>query len=254
MPPPSSPTPFGLVFRRHRCSAMVFLGRQKLKTLLSITRRRNRQWRPELGLLRPDKETPYMKLGHPVFDLPYTPFKPKGGSFRKYREPPKPKPPVSRDSDYYNEDNLPELRGKFRFEALGKFHKKGEIAEHETFHAAFGMHLVGWLKVRPTFMLGHLHGDVTALSYFRRWLEDKHLSSEAGAINQVRVFEVNTGIDRPLETNSLVAIKDRRKYGKRKIHLMMAMERAQVRRLQRQSALARQEREDFLDAHCVRNY
>eukprot|EP00439_Symbiodinium_sp_Y106_P001213 s1860_g1.t1 len=83
-------------------------------------------------------------------------------------------------------------------EVKGIFHDKGYMAEKEVFDTAFQLHLVGWLKVRATFILGHVQGDTYALSYFKKYLEEKHLSREAGTIDWVRLWEYNTGLEVPL--------------------------------------------------------
>merc|ERR1712137_869464 len=103
------------------------------------------------------------------------------------------------------------------------------------FFAAFEMHLVGWLKVRSTTMIGHLQGDVYALSYFRKWLEEKHITPKAGIINALRIYEVNIGLDKPLEYKTLLCVKDKRKYGKRKIHMLAQLEKLQIQRLEQES-------------------
>ena len=110
------------------------------------------------------------------------------------------------------------------------------------------------VKVRKTFMSGHMQGDWTALSYFQRWLTEKHLSREAGTIWAVEIYEVNTGLMQPLAYTSLMAVKDNRKYGKRKNQLLKTLERAQISALESQTALERRRREEFTEEHCVRNY
>eukprot|EP00425_Heterocapsa_triquetra_P031994 CAMPEP_0195112712 /NCGR_PEP_ID=MMETSP0448-20130528/99960_1 /TAXON_ID=66468 /ORGANISM="Heterocapsa triquestra, Strain CCMP 448" /LENGTH=201 /DNA_ID=CAMNT_0040149577 /DNA_START=1 /DNA_END=603 /DNA_ORIENTATION=+ len=201
--------------------------------------------------MRDGKLMPFIRKGWPVFDKSYDPKDIEApSSFRKYQPPPNSNKRVNRDPDAYDEDNLHTLLGKFQFEAKGVFHQKGELAEKEIFDAAFGMHLVGWLKVRPYFMLGHLQGDTYALSYFKRWLEEKHLSPEAGAIEWVRIWEVNTGLQ-DLKYKMLQCVKDRRKYKHRKVHIMRLQEREQISRFQQESALKRQGAQQFLDANCV---
>lgn len=226
----------------------------RLKRLLSITKRPNRFWRPDLGLLKEDKLLPKIVFGHPQFEKTYDVLDGRGSSFRQYRPPPKPKPFISRDSADYTEDNLHELLGKFRFEATGIFWQRGEKAEREAFDTAYNLHLVGWLKVRKSFMLGHLQGDVFALSYFQRWLEEKHLSPEAGTMENVQLWEVNTGIDKPLKYGFLRCVKDRRMYGKKKVQIQKTIENEQVIRMERESALSRKEKESFQDEFCYRNY
>mmetsp|Transcript_30347 Transcript_30347/g.79569 ORF Transcript_30347/g.79569 Transcript_30347/m.79569 type:complete len:237 (+) Transcript_30347:71-781(+) len=228
----------------------------RFKRLLSLTTKPNTKWRQEFGLLKPDKQAAVMKKGWPQFDQVYDPAKVQDPppTYKKYVPPPKPKPFIVKDSDYYHEDNLHELMGKFQFEVKGRFYKRGELAEREIFDAAFGLHLVGWLKVRSMGMLGHVQGDTVALSYFRRWLEEKHLSSSAGVIEWVRLWEINTGIELPLKYGHLVCVKDHRKYKTRKVHILATLEKSRLQRLVVDSAVRRQQEEAFLDANCVRTY
>jgi len=227
----------------------------RLKRTLSQTHKPNTTWRPELGMFKPAKDLPFIKMGWPVFDHPYDPRqKLAPSSFRQYTPPVVEKPSVLRDLDDYGPDNFHELWGKFQFEAQGRYAKKGEVAEKETFTAAFDLHLVGWLKIRTNQMLGHVQGDVYALSYFRRWLEEKHISPEAGSTEWVRFWDTNTGLELPLRYNTLQCVKDQRKYKRKKIHLLKSLEKAQIAALESESAVRRQEEERFYDANCVRNY
>lgn len=243
----------------------------KLKRLLSITPRPNEVWKQNDGVLRLPKQLPYIKQGLPVMGPPPVWLEaPPTGSFRKYRGPPKQHShTVLRDPNAYSPDGDPipheilgeqptipfhELIGKFRFEVQGRFFNNAENAEREAFWTAFDLHLKGWLKVRKNFMLGHLQGDVYALAYFRRWLEEKRLTRTAGVIHGLRIHEVNIGLTKPLQFGNLTCIKDKRKYGKRKVHLLMSMEQTQIAKLERDSVLKRREEEEELDRSAVQNY
>lgn len=225
----------------------------RIKRNMGITRRKNTEWRPHAGILQEPKQTPEIVFGTPQFETTWDVLNGRGSSFRRYRPPPKPLT-VSRNPEDYNAENFHTLMGKFRFEAFGLFHKRGENAEKEAFDAAFDLHLVGWMKVRKTFMLGHVQGDVYALSYFQRWLEEKHLTPEAGTIQTLRFWEVNTGLDTPLEYGFLRCVKDHRRYGKKKVHIQKVVERQHIGIMERNTALDRKQHEAFMDDHCVRNY
>eukprot|EP00931_Biecheleriopsis_adriatica_P074495 TRINITY_DN48536_c0_g1_i1.p1 TRINITY_DN48536_c0_g1~~TRINITY_DN48536_c0_g1_i1.p1 ORF type:complete len:235 (-),score=45.51 TRINITY_DN48536_c0_g1_i1:93-797(-) len=226
----------------------------RLKRLLGMTRKPNNTWRQEYGLLQKSKDLPFIKKGWPQFDKPYDPVNSQiPPSFRVYKNPDPPRIKISRNSEDYNEDNLHTLLGKFQFEAKGIFHSHGYIAEKEVFDTAFNLHLVGWLKVRNRFILGHVQGDTYALSYFRKYLEEKHLSREAGTVDWVRLWEFNTGLE-SLAYKHLFCDKDRRKYKNRKIHILSTLEHLQINRLERESTERRKADQAFLDANCVRNY
>lgn len=227
----------------------------RLKRLLSNTKKTNTDWRDDLGLFRDPKLFPVIKKGWPQFDLAYDPVNTQQPtSFRIYRPPERPRVLVPRESAHYNEDNLHELYGKFQFEAKGIFRGKAELAEKEVFDTAHNLHLVGWLKIRCTSMLGHVQGDTYALSYFRRWLEEKHLSKDAGTIDWVRLWEMNTGLELPLHYQNLVCIKDRRKYKNRKVHIVAALEKTRIARYQEEAAGRRGQEQKKIDSNCLQNY
>mmetsp|Transcript_1992 Transcript_1992/g.3729 ORF Transcript_1992/g.3729 Transcript_1992/m.3729 type:complete len:236 (+) Transcript_1992:55-762(+) len=227
----------------------------RLKRLLGMTRKPDNQWREDYGLLRKSKELPYIKKGWPQFEKPYDPTNSQiPPSFRQFQPTLAPQPKISRNSDDYDEDHLHELYGKFQFEAKGSFHNHGYLAETEVFNTAFNLHLVGWLKVRRSHILGHVQGDTYALSYFKKYLEEKHLSREAGTIDWVRLWEFNTGLDLPLQYRHLFCDKDRRKYKNAKIHILATLENLQIARLERQSIERRKQDQKFLDDKCYRNY
>jgi len=227
----------------------------RYKRLLGQQRKPDTAWREELGLLRPPKDFPLIKKGWPVFERPYDPDQIKApGSFRQYKPPPQPRAFINRDAEGYTPETFHELLGKFEFEAQGFFPKKAELAEREVFTTAFNLHLVGWVKVRTSHILGHVQGDTFALSYFRRWLEEKHLTPEAGTIELVQFWANNTGLESPLKYKHLVAIKDKRKYKNKKVHILASLEQKQIESFERKSAQRRQQEESFMDANCVRNY
>merc|ERR1712194_405539 len=212
-------------------------------------------WRQDPGLLRDPKQFPVIKRGWPQFNLAYDPTgNEQPSSFRKYRPPERPRIIVPKESSHYNEDNLHELYGKFQFEAKGIFRGQAMVAEKEVFEAAYNLHLVGWLKIRCTFMLGHVQGDTYALSYLRRWLEEKHLSRDAGTIDWVRLWEMNTGLEAPLKYEHLVCIKDRRKYKNRKVHIVAAVEKKRIARYEQEGAIRRENEQKKIDDNLIRNY
>eukprot|EP00929_Paragymnodinium_shiwhaense_P092355 TRINITY_DN52224_c0_g1_i1.p1 TRINITY_DN52224_c0_g1~~TRINITY_DN52224_c0_g1_i1.p1 ORF type:complete len:235 (-),score=28.38 TRINITY_DN52224_c0_g1_i1:127-831(-) len=234
---------------------MVVQPVQRLKrTVMSLDRRPNNHWRPDVwnGLLHKQKLYPPIRKGLPVFDQTWDILNKRPGAFKQYVPPPKPKPP-QRPPETYTPDNLHEILGKFRFEAQGNFTDQF-LTEKEVFDAAFALHLVGWVKIRPSFILGHVQGDAYALSYYKRWLEEKHLSRQAGTMEWVRIWNMNLGLERPLAYVHLVANKDRRKYSRKVTHIEKALSSVQAQRLELVSNEKRRDEESFLDANCVRTY
>eukprot|EP00746_Dinoflagellata_sp_MGD_P074345 gnl/MRDRNA2_/MRDRNA2_30040_c0_seq1.p1 gnl/MRDRNA2_/MRDRNA2_30040_c0~~gnl/MRDRNA2_/MRDRNA2_30040_c0_seq1.p1 ORF type:complete len:244 (+),score=60.08 gnl/MRDRNA2_/MRDRNA2_30040_c0_seq1:119-850(+) len=236
----------------------------KIKRFISITKRVNLHWRPAETLFKPDKVMMKTRLGQPIWENEeYDINRTTTGGLRRYKDPPAPRKPLKTD---YTEEDFHEMKGKFRFAAGGIFHQNGELAEIEVFKAAMGLHLVGWLKVRAYFMAGHIQGDIFALSYFQKWLQDRHLSREAGIIapGRLRIYEWNYGLnwDNPywgerLEKpvyRHLVCVKDWRRYGKKKAHMTMIEKKNQVRRVERLSIEAAQEEEDFQEQYLMKNY
>ena len=149
--------------------------------------------------------------GDPVFDAkPDTGPKSISGQ-RKYREV---KPRVQLKTDY-DESDFHEMQGRFKFELKGTFYQAGEVFESECFKAADDLWLTGYIKSRGSFVTGDLQGDVYALSYMQKWLEQGHHSEEAGKVESVRLFEENYGVP-DLRKRCLVCVKDWRKhYSKR---------------------------------------
>eukprot|EP00434_Breviolum_minutum_P035764 symbB.v1.2.031668.t1/scaffold3700.1/size51726/7 len=228
----------------------------RFKRLLGQTRKPNTDWKPNYGLLARQKLHPLILNGYPQFEKPYDPENRRTPPTQKKYRPPFPAPVVkaSRESADYNEDNIHQLKSKFQFEVKGMFHDKGYLAEKEVFNTAFNLHLVGWLKIRSNFMLGHVQGDTYALSYFKKYLEEKHLSKEAGTIDWVRLFEYNTGLSTPLHYRHLYCEKDWRKYRRRKAHIMSLYEKWQIRRLQQESLERREKELKLIDEKCLREY
>jgi hypothetical protein len=210
--------------------------------------------------LQREKLQPRIVKGFPLFMDTVKEEEVKPSSFRKYKPIPKPKLEALRDSEEYNPSNFHELLGKYRIEVKGIF-PKGTFpdssvypAEKEVFDTAFGLYLTGWLKVREKFIIGHLQGDTYALSYFRRWLEEKHMSSSAGKIDWVRIWEGNLGLERPLFRNNLKCLKDMRLYARRKRHLLTTLQSTEARELQEFSNKKYDEEQTRLNSRIIPGY
>jgi len=133
----------------------------------------------------------------------------------KYKEPykPVPRPRIVTEASQFHE-----MKSKFRFTVSGTFEKKGEPFQREMMQMCRNLELVGWLKCRKGFAVGHLQGDIYALSYMKRWLDRDETRN--GRIQSVSFFDENFGIP-AFDFKNLVAVYDRRSPSKKKMHSLM---------------------------------
>jgi len=214
-----------------------------------LDKRRNPLLREPLNLLTHSPDVIQCKKGIPIFRKGFPDFKQTSlTSMTKYKEPAKatPRPPIIKDAA-----NLHEMKSKFRFSAEGFFQNKGTGFETDILRLCRTLELVGWVKCRRRFALGHLQGDVTSLAYLKRWLDRDE--TKGGKIQNVRFYDENFGIAN-FDFTNLIAIYDRRTMSKKKLHLLMLRNRISSLRFHEASDRRNQEIERFLETHCVRNY
>ncbi|KAI4837440.1 acylphosphatase [Plasmodium brasilianum] len=109
--------------------------------------------------------------------------------FRKYRPPIVKKEEIKKN---YDISNFHEVKSKFRFEINGFFEDGGNVFCEELYRTARRMFIVGWIKCRSRFAMGHFQGDSYAISYLRHWFD--MYSSEKNKIEKLKVFDENHGI------------------------------------------------------------
>lgn len=163
---------------------------RKIRSLLSIGEPidpPDPRRRPPPSLLDPPPVAAPLKKGVPQLNTQFDTLNTIVTGFRKYQLPPEKLPPLGRDFD---EKNWHELFGKFRFELLGFFPHNGDLLRDKLLRVARDLFIVGWVKCRSQFAIGHLQGDVYALSYIRRWLEI-HAEEE---ITGLKIFDENIGL------------------------------------------------------------
>ncbi|KAL8269990.1 hypothetical protein Esti_006090 [Eimeria stiedai] len=202
--------------------------------------------RPPPSLLDSPPITAPLKKGVPQLDAQFDTLNTIVTGFRKYQAPPEKLPPLRRD---YTEKTFHELFGKFRFEVLGSFPYEGTLFRDQMLRVARDLFIVGWVKCRSKFAIGHLQGDAYALSYFRRWLE---VHAEEN-ISSISFFDESLGL-RSLDYEQVAAVNDYRSPAKKKLHMLVAAEKRKALLLERDSQRRAAAHQQFIDEHCVRNY
>ncbi|KAL8424567.1 hypothetical protein Efla_005673 [Eimeria flavescens] len=202
--------------------------------------------RPPPSLLDPPTIAAPLKRGVPQLDAQFDTLNTTVTGFRKYRAPPVKPPPLRRD---FTEKTFHELFGKFRFEVLGAFPYNGDVFRDKLLRVSRDLFIVGWIKCRAKFAIGHLQGDVYALSYLRRWLE-VHADE---SISSVSIFDEAIGLQ-ALDYEQIAAVNDYRSPAKLKLHMLMAAERRKAFLLERDSQQRAAAHQQFIDQHCIRDY
>ena len=183
----------------------------KAKVQVSLAKPGVPGWRPALGAAEPPlAHRPPLRRGYPVLSEAKSELGSKTVSGqRKYRPP---RPPVVAKERGLDVDlgNCHSMQGRFRFEVRGSFAQQGVAMEREFLRTADDLFLTGWVKARGAFVKGDLQGDVYAVTYMQRWLQENHFSETA---ESVAVTHENFGLqDDDLPKRTLRAVKDWRKH------------------------------------------
>lgn len=221
----------------------------RAKRGLTIDKWRNPLRREPINLLTGPPDTVQCKKGIPIFNREFTDFKQVSlTSMTKYRPPPA---PFQLPAIITEATKLHEMKSKFRFSLEGRFERKGDPFQREILQLCRKLELVGWVKCRAEFALGHLQGDVYALAYLKRWLDREETKN--GRIDSVRFFDENYGIG-SFQFTKLLALYDRRTPAKKKMHLLMLRSKLGSVRFKEESDKRNQEIERFFESHSVRNF
>lgn len=198
---------------------------------LNVAQGRNiqRGYRENMSLLTPQpRRVLEFNRGVPIFSRSVDTIQNIATGNRQYK-PTQKKATVFTDFD---ETNLHEMKGKFEFHVDGQFAKGGSEFEGEIHEVASDLFLVGFIKARSRYAMGHLQGDVFALSHMRKWLENRF--SETARIKNVHVFEDSYGIPEYRYTK-LECIKDWRSPVRRRQHMSAIQEDGKISLLQERS-------------------
>ena len=194
---------------------------------LNVASGRNPQsgYREPLGLLtlEPRRVTNY-KRGVPVFSEIVDTIRHVATGNRQYKPVMKPAPLLID----YDEITFHDMRSKFQFQLSGSFPEGGDSLEAEIHRVASDLSLVGFIKVRSRYAIGHLQGDSYSLSYMRKWLEDR--CNETGTIQRVHIFSDSFGLPE-MRYSKLECIKDWRSPVRRRQHMEVLSEDTRLAKL-----------------------
>lgn len=198
---------------------------------LNATSGKSRQvaFRESNSILEPDpRRVTNFKRGVPVFLNEVDTIRNLATGNRQY------KPPVLKAAlvTDYDESNFHEMLAKFQFRLDGRFPDGGAGLEREVHAVASDLFLVGFIKVRSTYAMGHLQGDTYAMSYMRKWFEDRY--NQSGRIDSVHIFGDSYGIPE-LRYTKLECIKDWRSPVRRRQHMASLTEDMKISDLERKT-------------------
>ena len=208
---------------------------------LSAARGRNihPEFREFVGVLSPEsRRVTKFKRGVPVFSETVDTIRNVATGNRQYK-PPSRQSPLLVD---YDEATFHETRSKFQFHLSGSFPRGGVSFESELYRVASDLSLVGFIKARSQYAIGHLQGDSFSLSYMRKWLED--YCNDEGVIHKVHLFNDSFGIPE-FRYSKLECIKDWRSPVRRRQHMEVLNEEARLVKLSDKTR-SRQDRMDSL--------
>ena len=168
------------------------------------------------------------KRGVPIFSKAIDTIQNLATGNRQYRAAQKLVPVVTD----FTEANFHEMKGKFQFYISGSFPNGGVQLEEEIHRCASELHMVGFMKVRSYYALGHFQGDPFSLSYIRKWMEDR--CNTSGVIDAVHIFDDSYGIPE-FRYTKLECIKDWRSPIRRKQHMAAIHEETRLANLQTRS-------------------
>ncbi|EDO06690.2 hypothetical protein BBOV_II007400 [Babesia bovis T2Bo] len=178
--------------------------------------------RPQKSLYDTANVHPVLHRGYPVFDTIFDTLNDKASGLRKYKRREE-KPVVRTD---YTPNDMHEMNHRFRFKLSGTFNAKSFESELES-HCN-QLFLVGWIKCRRTFAIGHLQGNVIATSYMKRWMEI--CGTKNGHFTSVMFFDENYAIPK-LDYTEITVVRDYRKPQKKAQHQRVIIERREIQGL-----------------------
>ncbi|CDU15884.1 hypothetical protein YYC_00123 [Plasmodium yoelii 17X] len=185
---------------------------------LSVQKKPHFLFRQNLLLEKKDKWEPKLRKGHPEFATQFDILNRQVTGFRKYKPPLVKKEEIKKN---YDITNFHEVKSKFRFEINGIFEDGGSVFCDELYKTAKRMFLVGWIKCRRKFVMGHFQGDSYSISYMRHWFDI--YSSEFNKIHNLKIFDENHGIPK-FDYYNITIVKDYRSPAKKKMHLIQSQE------------------------------
>jgi len=193
------------------------------------------------GLLTLDpRRVTKFKRGVPVFSETVDTIRNVATGNRQYK-------PLVKPSQLFvdfDESSFHEMRCKFQFHLSGTFHHGGASFDSELHNVASDLSLVGFIKTRSQYAIGHLQGDTYSVSHMRKWLKDR--CNEEGTIHKVHFFDDSYGLP-DFRYTKLESIKDWRNPVRRRQHMEALNEESRLAKLSDRTK-ARQERVESFDS------
>jgi hypothetical protein len=217
---------------------------------LNIAKARNTHtgYRDNRSILDPDpRRVSNFKRGVPIFTEAVDTIQSLATGNRQY------KPPLAKSAliTTYDESDFHEMLAKFQFHVDGHFPTGGTDFEAEIHGVASDLSLVGFIKARSRYAMGHLQGDVYAMSYMRKWLQDRY--NESGKIENVHIFGDSYGLPEYRYTK-LECIKDWRSPVRRRQHMAVLEDEGRIHELERKTRERESQRDMFVDSNHVRDF
>jgi len=198
-------------------------------------------YRESCGLLTPEpRRVTHFKRGVPVFSETVDTIRNVATGNRQYKPVAKPAPLLTD----YDESTFHEMRSKFQFHLSGSFRNGGASLEAELHRVASELSLVGFIKARSQYAIGHLQGDSYSLSYMRKWLENH--CHDGGPIRNVHFFNSSYGLPE-FRYSKLECIKEWRSPVRRRQHMEALNEEARLAKMSERTR-AREEQIQSLDS------
>jgi hypothetical protein len=194
---------------------------------LNVAKNRNQQssYRDCVDLLSPEpRRVTTFSRGVPIFTETVDTIRNVATGNRQYKPPVK-LPTLKTDFD---DSSFHEMRSKFQFHLVGAFPFGGSTFESEIFSLASDLSLVGFIKVRARYAIGHFQGDSYSMSYMRKWLKDRY--NEVGNIEKIHFFDDSEGLP-DFRYSQLECIKDWRSPVRRRQHMAVLYEEARLSKL-----------------------
>ncbi|GFE55016.1 hypothetical protein BaOVIS_024200 [Babesia ovis] len=198
--------------------------KNKAKSTLPVVRKSLLQplLRPQKSLYDTANVHPVLQRGYPVFDTIFDTLNDKASGLRKYKQ----REEIPQVRTDYTPSDMHEMNHRFRFKLSGTFNAKSFESELESY--CNQLFLVGWIKCRRSFAIGHLQGNVIATSYMKRWMEI--CGAKNAHFANATFFDENYAIPK-LDYTELTVVRDYRKPQKKAQHQRVIEERRAIQGL-----------------------
>eukprot|EP00920_Eleutheroschizon_duboscqi_P041856 GHVT01100508.1.p1 GENE.GHVT01100508.1~~GHVT01100508.1.p1 ORF type:complete len:242 (+),score=53.34 GHVT01100508.1:576-1301(+) len=213
--------------------------------------RRNPLVLPPINLLTPPPDVVTRKKGLPIFHTDRSLSDPFGAQqasgFRKFAGALGAKEPVL----CRHEESFTKMLMSFRFELRGKFENDGICFRDQLCTLARALQLVGWAKCRARYATGLVQGNVTAASYFQRWLKFK--DAQGAIVRSAHISDDNYGLAKT-DFSFFYKIDDYRTETQKKLAELQRFLASRQRQMKDSALRQQRELRTFYDEHHLQNF